>query len=199
MVGAGADGDDIDSILAELDAAQSAVCSEESAERPSPRARLIHGATAWAGPAGGRVRSFLLFGGEYYDGRKCQVFGDLFRLRTTRPWLRRLGPGSRAVAGRARSAHQAVLARGPGSVARRRCTCLVASTRALANALSTLLRHLAPNLPARIGGAGTVGAVCTDSKAAQGASRAVGTSRARRAPIAEFMVVFEASSTTDGR
>ena len=199
VVGAGAGGDDIDSILAELDAAQSAVCSEEPAERPSPRVHASFTALPHvAGPAGDAVRSFLLFGGEYYDGRKCQVFGDLFRLRidtaaagaAAATWSRLACSGGP----KARSAHQAVLARGPGL-----------GTQALyvfggeyTSPSQTRFQHYCDTwrltLPARVGGGAPAqwAQVCTDSKAAAGAPsprsghRAVLVEHQSR----EFMVVF---------
>ena len=61
--------DDLDSILAKfaaLDAANDAVSSTALASPPPPRANL---SVTYAGGAGGGGDSFVLYGGEYYDGR----------------------------------------------------------------------------------------------------------------------------------
>eukprot|EP00960_Hanusia_phi_P053585 762174-Hanusia_phi.AAC.2 len=69
---------DIDQLLHELDAKEGkkGLCTEEASDRPSPR---VHATLTKVGHG-----IFMLFGGEHYDGRKIQVFHDLFKLQLQR-------------------------------------------------------------------------------------------------------------------
>ena len=96
--------DEIDCALAEIAArdAELALVSEAICDRPTPRIHCSF--TALPNQEDG----YLLFGGEYYDGRRVNVYGDLFRLKLSDEnktvWSKISSKGGP----RPRSSHQAV-------------------------------------------------------------------------------------------
>jgi hypothetical protein len=98
--------EDIESILAELAAADKlrVAVTEAACGRPSPR---VH-ASFLANP--GKDREYLIFGGEYYNGARVNVYNDLFRLKENKgelTWSQISSPNTP----KPRSSHQAVATR----------------------------------------------------------------------------------------
>ena len=95
--------DDIDAILASLaleDAKKSAVTVDADVPPPSPRCN----ASLTACEISPKRHELVLFGGEHYDGKKCRVYGDLYRYHIEKGvWSRVHSPGGPP----ARSAHVA--------------------------------------------------------------------------------------------
>eukprot|EP00252_Welwitschia_mirabilis_P025917 TRINITY_DN8274_c0_g1_i1.p1 TRINITY_DN8274_c0_g1~~TRINITY_DN8274_c0_g1_i1.p1 ORF type:complete len:671 (-),score=183.49 TRINITY_DN8274_c0_g1_i1:463-2475(-) len=94
--------DDIDAILANVlkeEAKKKVVLVEENVPPPSPRCNC----SVTINPL--KETELILFGGEFYNGNKTFVYGDLYRYNTEkREWKRISSPNSPPP----RSAHQAV-------------------------------------------------------------------------------------------
>lgn len=98
--GGGEDMSDLEAMIAEFKHADKLkTCyHEEKCEKPSPRTNL----TVCAHPERDEL---ILFGGEYFDGKKTHMYNELFVYNTKRcDWLKRFVPNPPPP----RSAHQAV-------------------------------------------------------------------------------------------
>lgn len=100
----GGEEDDIDAILASFHLQEKSKLAVRVDEGVPPPSRRVN--CSFTSVEDGKKSELILFGGEHYDGKKIQVFGDLFKYHPEKDqWSSISSPNSPPP----RSAHQAVL------------------------------------------------------------------------------------------